>query len=179
MKEANAEMLKGIVEVDETYVGGKARRKGRGYMGNKTMVFGAIERGGDVRFRIGPNNTRPVLHGFIKELVDDNAEAIYSDTHQSYVGLKDYNTRHEMVNHNINEWVRADVHTNSVESVWSLFKRSIVGSYHQLSAKHLDAYLDEMAWRFNNRDNPYLFHDTMARLLQAETLPYRELVEKA
>ena len=54
-----------------------------------------------------------------------------------------------------------------------------MGSYHQLSAKHLDSYAQEMAWRFNNRDNPFLFHDTMAKLLQAETLPYRELVEKA
>ena len=59
------------------------------------------------------------------------------------------------------EWVRGDVHTNSIEGVWSLFKRSIVGSYHQISTKHMDAYLDEFEWRFNQRDNQYLFRDTM------------------
>jgi len=67
-------------------------------------------------------------------------------------------------------------HTNTVEGVWSLFKRSIVGSYHQLSAKHLQAYLDEMAFRFNNRENPYLFHETLAKLVESENLPYRQLV---
>src|SRR5262249_39095242 len=145
-------------------------------MKNKTMVFGAIERGGNVRMRVGPNNSRPVLHGFIKQLVDDNAIAIYSDSHQSYVGLKDHNTRHESVNHNIEEWVRGDVHTNSVEGAWSLLKRSIVGSYHQLSAKHLEAYVDEMAWRFNNRRNEYLFRDTLTKLVTAETLEYKALI---
>jgi hypothetical protein len=139
------------------------------------MVFGAIERGGEVRLRVGKNNTRPVLHGLIKEFVAENAEAIFSDTHQSYVGLKDHNTRHEMVNHNIDEWVRGEVHTNTVEGVWSLLKRSIIGSYHQLSAKHLDSYVDEMAWRFNNRKNEYLFRDTLAKLITAETLEYKEL----
>jgi transposase-like protein len=63
-----------------------------------------------------------------------------------------------------------------VEGVWSLFKRSVVGSYHQLSAKHLDAYLDEFEWRFNNRENDFLFRDTLTRLVTAETLPYSELV---
>ena len=64
----------------------------------------------------------------------------------------------------------------SVEGVWRLFKRSIIGSYHQLSAKHLDAYLDEMAWRFNNRENPFLFRDTLIKLVSAEALEYKELI---
>jgi len=177
MKDGEGALLSGIVEVDETYVGGKRRSGGAGKaLKNKTMVFGAVQRGGNVRLRVGPNNSRKVLHGFIKDMVHDDAEAIYSDQHQSYVGLKDYNTRHESVNHAQEEWVRGDVHTNTVENVWSLFKRSIIGSYHQLSAKHLDSYLDEMAWRFNNRENPYLFRDTLIRLLGAETLEYKELI---
>ena len=65
--------------------------------------------------------------------------------------------------------------TNGIENVWSLLKRSIIGSYHQLSAKHLDAYLDEMEWRFNNRDNPYLFEDTMRAIVESENLEYKEL----
>lgn len=72
--------------------------------------------------------------------------------------------------------LQSAVHTNSVEGVWSLFKRSVVGTYHQLSAKHLPAYLDEMAFRFNNRDNAFLFRDMLLRMIQGETLPYAELV---
>lgn len=176
MKDASTALLSGIVEVDETYVGGKHKGGQAKALANKTMVFGAIQRGGEVRMKVGPNNRRTVLHAFIKELVDDNAEAIYSDSHQSYIGLKDYNTRHETVNHNIEEWVRGDVHTNTVESVWSLLKRSIVGSYHQLSAKHLEAYVDEMAWRFNNRKNEYLFRDTLTKLVTADALEYKTLI---
>ena len=81
------------------------------------------------------------------------------------------------------EHVRAfeagDVHTNSVESVWSLFKRSVVGTYHKLSAKHLDAYLDELEHRFNNRKNKFLFRDTLLKLVNAEALPYEKLVKAA
>ena len=72
--------------------------------------------------------------------------------------------------------MRGDVHTNSVEGVWSLFKRSIIGSFHQLSIKHLPAYLDEIEWRFNNRNNPFLFRDTLLVLLHSDPLPYKELV---
>jgi hypothetical protein len=71
------------------------------------------------------------------------------------------------------------VHTNTIEGVWSLLKRSVVGTYHQLSAKHLPAYLDEMAFCFNNRENPYLFRDTLLRMIEGGTLPYAELVAEA
>ena len=69
------------------------------------------------------------------------------------------------------------MHTNSVEGVWSLLKRSIVGSYHKLSVKHLNSYLDELEWRFNNRENPYLFRDTLLKLIQSENLSYGELTK--
>ena len=174
-----ADKLTGIVEVDETYIGGKARGRGRGYTRNKTMVVGAVQRGGNIRLRVAANNTAKILHGFINETVHDDAEAIYTDEHQSYAGIDDSNTRHETVHHKAEEWVRADVHTNTVESVWSLLKRSIVGSYHHLSARHLQAYLNEMAFRFNNRRNPYLFRDTMCKLIKAENLSYQDLVQKA
>lgn len=74
--------------------------------------------------------------------------------------------------------MRGDVHTNSVESAWSLFKRSIVGSFHQISRKHMDAYLDEFEWRFNNRENPYLLRDTLIRLLSLKQMEHEELVQK-
>jgi transposase-like protein len=63
--------------------------------------------------------------------------------------------------------------------VWSLFKRSIIGSYHHMSVKHLPAYLDEMEWRFNNRDNRFLFRDTILKLVESDALPFKELVKKA
>ena len=90
--------------------------------------------------------------------------------------LRMQDTKHETVNHSADEWVRGDVHTNSVENIWSLLKRSIVGSYHQVSKKHLDSYLDELEWRFNGRENPYLFRDTLLKLIKSENLPYSELV---
>jgi hypothetical protein len=83
------------------------------------------------------------------------------------VGNHDGNTTRESVNHKAEEWVRGDVHTNSVEGVWWLFKHSIVDSHHQISTKHLHSYLDEFEWRFNQRDNRYLFRDTPIRMLNS------------
>ncbi len=82
-------------------------------------------------------------------------------------------------NYRDDEWVRGDVHTNSVEGVWSLLKRSVVGSCHQLSAKHLQAYVDEFSWRFNNRHNDYLFRDTLMKLVDSTNLPYEILIAEA
>ena len=84
-------------------------------------------------------------------------------------------TAHETVNHSIGEYARGNVNTNSVENIWSLLKRSIIGSFHKVSIKHLNAYLDELEWRFNNRDNPFLFRDTLIRLLQSDNLEYKTL----
>ena len=159
--------LKGIVEVDETYVGGKTKGFGHGYKGNKTVVVGAVQRGGETRLEVIDDSTRKSLHSFIRKHTAPDTEAIYTDEWPAYRGIADHDTRHETVNHRAEEWVRGDVHTNSVEGVWSLLKRSIVGSYHKVSVKHLDSYLDELEWRFNNRENPYLFRDTMLKLIQA------------
>lgn len=80
-------------------------------------------------------------------------------------------------NHSTEEWVRGDVHTNGVESVWSLLKRSIVGAYHKVSVKDLDAYLEELEHRFNNRNNDFLFRDTLLKLVKSEKLTYETLVK--
>lgn len=97
-----------------------------------------------------------------------------TDEWPAYDGIADENTRHETVNHRIAEYVRGECHTHTVEGVWSLFKRSIMGSYHQISIKDLDAYLDEFEIRFNNRNNPYLFRNTMLKLIGSESLPYEQ-----
>ncbi len=175
MTEHNPEPLNGIVEVDETFIGGKRRNVGHGYKGNKTAVVGAVERGGDVRMQVISERDRKTLHGFIKNHTAPDTEAIYTDDWPAYRGIADHDTKHETVNHSAEEWVRGDVHTNTVEGIWSLFKRSVVDSYHKLSTKHLDAYLDELEWRFNNRDNPFLFRDTLLKLINSENLQYKEL----
>lgn len=170
--------LVGVVEVDETLIGGKRPGSGRGYRENKSVVIGAIQRGGNLRLRVIPNTRRGNVEGFIESALGE-PEAIFTDELKSYNDLSvTMETRHESVSHKADEFVRGDVHTNSVESVWSLFERSIVGSYHQLSVKHLPAYLDEMEWRFNGRSNPYLFRDTLLVLLHSDPLPYKELVGK-
>jgi transposase-like protein len=99
-----------------------------------------------------------------------------TDENNQYEGIADNNTRHESVSHTKKEWVRGIVHTNGLEGVWSLFKRSIVGSYHQISVKHLDRYLDEFEFRFNNRENSFLFRDTLLRLLASTNLEYKNLI---
>jgi len=175
MSDGTPNLLKGIVEVDETWVGGKAKGHGHGYKGNKTIVAGATERGGDARLQVVDGLDRQTLHQFIRENTSPDTEAIYTDDWPAYDGIADHDTRHETVNHSAEEWVRGDVHTNSVEGIWSLLKRSIVGSYHKVSVKHLDSYLDELEWRFNNRGNPYLFRDTLLKLIRADNLKYKNL----
>jgi transposase-like protein len=181
MLEVNPKPLTGIVELDETYVGGKKRYVGRGSLEGKTMVLGAIERGGEVRLRVDRRKkaSKKVLHAFVAETTDPKAERLMTDEAPGYLGIADSDTKHETVNHRAEEWVRGDVHTNGIEGVWSLFKRSIVGSYHQVSTKHMDAYLDEFEWRFNQRDNPYLFRDTVIRLLNSPKMEFKELIEKS
>jgi transposase-like protein len=179
----DADDLEGVVEVDETYVGGSAKsgsKKAKGRKGgtaHKVMVMGAIERGGDVRLRVEHRQgTSAIFKGFIAEVAED-ADKIYTDTHPNYRAMDD--PRHEAVDHSAEEWVRGEVGTQGIESAWSLLKRSIIGSYHQLSEKHLQAYADEFAFRFNNRENPFLFRDTLLALVEGERLTYDALVNPA
>jgi transposase-like protein len=189
VKDADTSMLSNICEVDESYIGGKPKnihrarlaKMKKGTLGNtydnKTMILGAIERGGNVRLEVGGKRaTREVLHTFIRAKLADETAVICTDQHKAYEGIADKDTIHATVDHLQKEWVRGIVHTNTLENVWSLFKRSIVGSYHQVSVKHLDRYLDEMEFRFNNRNNPYLFRDTLLRLLASSNLEYKNLI---
>src|SRR2546422_1861865 len=177
MTELVPKKLNGTVEVDETFVGGKGRGQstGRGTL-NKTLVAGIIQRGGDVRMSVIPRADKKTLKAFIDRFADDKTKEIMTDEWLGYRSLGDHNTKHYTINHSKKQYVRGRVHTNTIENVWSLLKRSIVGSYHKVSKKHLNAYLDELEWRFNNRENAFLFRDTMWKLLESENLPYRQLV---
>ena len=178
MKDEDADLLNGIVEVDETFVGGKKKGVGRGrYHGKKVVVVGAAERGGEIRLKVISNRGRKALHEFIREHIADETREIHTDDWSPYRGIQDEHIKHRTVNHSIKQWVQGDVHTNTIEGVWSLLERSIVGSYHKLSTKHLPAYLDEMAFRYNNRKNPYMFRDTIRKLLSAPVLEYRQLTK--
>jgi transposase-like protein len=184
------DQLRGVIEADETFVGGKYRYartdrrpdgrlvKGPRPDSNKTIVLGAVERGGQVRLRVAPNRGKRAIEDFLVAEVADEAEALYTDDWDPYKNtIADKDTVHETVNHSEKEWVRGDVHTNTIEGVWSLLKRSIIGSFHHISVKHLPVYLDEIEWRFNNRDNPDLFRDTLRALVSADELTYEELIE--
>ncbi len=183
MTEANPEPLSGTVEADETYVGGKRRGVGRGVRSHKSFIMGAVERGGKARLTSGGTEdkdaTREIIHAFLRRHTRPDLRRLITDESHLYKHFTDHDTAHDTVKHGENEWVVGDVHTNTVESVWSLFKRSIVGSYHKISVKHMDAYLDELEWRFNNRTNPFLFRETLKRLLQSETVPYHKLINAA
>jgi transposase-like protein len=170
--------LDDIVEADETFVGGKVKGMGKGYKGNKATVAVAVEREGGARIKVIPDRTRKTLHEFLDKHVADDTKAIYTDDWEAYEGIATDQTDHETVNHSAEEWGRGDVHTNTAESVWSLLKRSIIGAYHHVSHKHLDAYLDELEWRFSNRSNPHLFRDTVLQIIAAKNLEYAELTCK-
>lgn len=173
MGEDEQPLLRGIVEIDETLVGGHRPGAGRGWSRDKTVVVGAIQRDGEIRLKVAKARSRKCIEEFIEEHVDDETR-IFTDSFRGYDSIPD--ERHQAVNHKAGEWRRGDAHTNSIEGVWSLFKRSIVGSYHKISVKHMPAYLDEMEFRFNNRENKFLFRDTLMVMLLGDALPYADLV---
>ena len=148
--------LRGVIEIDETYVGGKAinkhgRRSGDGGgPGEKTPVIGAKERDGQTVARVLPVASQPEMQGFIHDVVSPKAEMLVTDAHPAYRSLVGF-PQHEIVNHNRGEYRRGEAHTNSIESVWALSKRQIIGIHHHVSPKHLDRYVAEMTWRFNRR----------------------------
>ena len=177
MKEADRPMLDGTVEMDETYVGGK--KKGREFQGrrdHKEVVIGIRQRGGDVRFFHAEDARKGTLAKYIRENISQDVDVIITDELPAYpsaVGA----AKHETVNHSAKEYVRlgTDIHTNTVESAFSLLKRGIVGSWHKISAKHLPAYLAEMEFRFNRRNNSDLFVDTLRHMVTAPVLTFEKL----
>jgi transposase-like protein len=175
MKEVGPEKIQGgTVEIDETYVGGKARRWRPKSV--KKVVIGVRKRNGDLRLIHAKDATSKTVKAIINENLGGSVEVIMTDESQIYPWAlnKLQKEKHRTINHS-REYAHGDVHTNTVESAFSLLKRGIVGTWHKVDAKHLPAYLDEMCFRFNNRKNPYLFRDTIIKLINTPNLEYKEL----
>jgi len=173
--------LSGTIEVDETFIGGHQRGsqfKPGNPLCKKEVVIGIRQRGGELRFFHAADVKSGTLAKYIKENVSEDVDVIMTDEFQGYPkALHDAGVlaEHKTVKHKDGIYVDGDIYTNTVESAFSLLKRGIVGTWHRVSAKHLQAYLNEMCFRFDNRKNPYLFRDTLLRLLKAEHLEYKEL----
>jgi transposase-like protein len=166
--------MAGKVEIDETYVGGKPRR----YRMNpkKQVVIGIRQRNGNLRLIRAQDAKGATVRKIVQENIGNHVEVILTDESAIYpYVLRSFpREKHNTINHS-REYAHGDVHTNTVESAFSLLKRGIIGTWHKVSAKHLPAYLDEMCFRFNNRKNPYLFRDTIIKLIQTPNLEYKEL----
>jgi transposase-like protein len=142
--------LKGTIEADETYVGGKTRGKGRHFMGNKVPVVSLVERGGRVRSQVMRHVTGKNLKEVLKSNVEPSA-TIMTDDFRAYRKATKGFAKHEAVNHSAKEYVRGDAHTNGVEGFFSLLKRGVVGTFHHVSEQHLPLYLAEFDHRHNTR----------------------------
>ena len=171
----------GTVEVDATFHGGRydKRRKRAAY--GKQPVAGVLQRNSEAE----PSKVKTFL---VSEEIKESMGAVITgnvakdsslmtDDHGAYRSLRKDGWAHEIVAHSKDEWVRGNVHTQGIESFWSLFKRGVIGSFHQVSVKHLNRYLNEFTFRFNNRDAENIFALIVLNLAKGKPLRYDALTE--
>jgi transposase-like protein len=183
MQNGSLNKLSGSVEVDETFIGGKARnmhaakRKHLGTGGSgKVAVMGLLERHGEVRTMVVSNVRRNSLHGEVSKHVESGS-TVYSDGFRSYNRLEEEYI-HNVINHS-EEYVRGHVHTNGIENFWSLLKRTLGGTYISVEPFHLFRYLDEQAFRFNRRKGTDADRFTaLVSLITGKRLEYKQLIGK-
>ena len=175
MIESQRQMLDGTIEIDETYIGGRAR-KGLPRK-EKMVVIGIRKRNGELRMLHVDSATSESIRKVVAEHVSQDVEVIVTDESAIYpfAFTVDQKKLHKTICHS-KEYVCGDVHTNTVESAFSLLKRGIIGTWHKVSAKHLPAYLEEMCFRFNRRKRPDLFLDTLRHMLTAPVLTFQKLI---
>ena len=158
MDQENSDLLHGIVEADETYVGGKPRKSNkkeddkpgpRGRGTKKAAVIGMVERGGRVVAEPAKNLTNKYINKFIEKYLDKNASILVTDEFRGYQPVGKY-MKHLVINHS-ERFVDGFIHTNTIESVWSLLKRAYIGQHHHYSEKYLPLYVAETAYKYNRR----------------------------
>jgi transposase-like protein len=182
LKDAAPELLDNTVEIDECYVGGKwanMSKKKRAIMqeqgkDNKTPVMGLVERQGKAKLTVIGRNT---FKEVVRQHVSPNA-FINTDEHLGYHGLNMEFADHAAINHSQGEYLRDGIHTNSVEGFFSLFKRMIFGTYHQISPKHLQRYCDEITYRFNSRKIKDVDRFLISLSHTQGRLTYKQLIDK-
>ena len=169
------ELLQGIVEIDETYIGGKPRngtvnnpnssgtanKRGRGT--KKIPVVRLAERGGSVRAMVVKGVNHKSLSRIVKENISVETTNVFTDEFGGYRKLAGF-VEHKTVNHQF-EYAKGEIHTNTIEGFWALLKRGMIGQYHQVSIKHLGKYVNEFRFRHNYRSNPLAFELTISRAL--------------
>ena len=180
-----------IVESDATHLGGKEKNRhtkkrrsddnldlandGTKY-NKKKVVIGIIERNGKVILKHSSGETAENMVPFVQNIVKDGTK-VFTDQHTGYSDLGKIYT-HETVNHSLRVYVQGEVHTNTIENFWSVLKRGLYGVYHQVSDKHLEAYLNEFASRFNARHtSPYINFETFLKQSEGGLL-YKNLIAK-
>lgn len=190
MVDSNPKPMTGIVEMDETYIGGSAIRrfqKTPKVKPPKEMVLAMRERGqkgvpGRVRFIHIPNAKKATIEAAVNQHINPSVQRIYTDSAVVYDFAinEDLKGRHRSVNHS-QQWVvpGTRIHTNTVESSFSLLKRGLIGSFHRVSIKHLHRYLTEFEYRFNARRDVHIFQKTVAEMLKAKPMQMKELIAGA
>jgi hypothetical protein len=182
MIDPNAPKLGGVVEIDETYIGGKLKKgknskRPNSRWDNKEPVIGLRSRGGELRLIHMPKVIKENLKKVIADHLSPDAKFVVTDDSALYRGdtVKSVVENHVIINHSLGVYVRGNVHTNTIESAFSLLKRGIVGNFHQVSIKHLQRYLDEFTYRFNRRNDDGAFIETVRRLAGFKPLTFSAL----
>ncbi len=181
MATAEKTMLFGTVEMDETYVGGVQRghqdKPGHG-QSKKQIVIGLRQRGGETRFFHAEDAKSGTLAQYIKDNVSEDVDVIVTDEFNAYPGAMKatgLTAKHKTIKHKTKVYVDGEIHTNTVESAFSLLKRGIIGTWHRISAKHLEAYLEEMEFSLIRRGRSDIFVDTLRHMVTADPLTFENL----